>query len=238
MAAPQVAVAAGLILSLAPSLSVTALKADILENVDRLPSLSGRVISGGRLDVAKALAALPSPPAPPSPPPPAVPPPPPSPGSSAPPGPLLGAQAPVASRIGTASMIGALNISPAAFPAARRGPTISHRVASSGGWISYSDSAPALITFVVLAPRFGVQGPEHQCATLARGRRRTPGRPCTRYVELGSFVNQDRPGRNGFRFSGRIGGRELTPGVYRLQAVPTFAGRSGVARAVTFGIVR
>ena len=55
MAAPQVAGAAALILSVAPSLSATALKADILENVDKLPSLSGRVISGGRLNVCKAL---------------------------------------------------------------------------------------------------------------------------------------------------------------------------------------
>src|SRR6202011_3443611 len=55
MAAPQVAGAAALILSVAPSLSATALKADILQNVDHLPSLAGRVISGGSLDVCKAL---------------------------------------------------------------------------------------------------------------------------------------------------------------------------------------
>ncbi len=55
MASPQVAGAAALILSVQPSLSATALKADILNNVDKLPSLSGRVITGGRLDVCKAL---------------------------------------------------------------------------------------------------------------------------------------------------------------------------------------
>jgi subtilisin family serine protease len=55
MAAPQVAGAAALVLSVAPSLSATALKADILEHVDHLPSLAGRVITGGRLDVCKAL---------------------------------------------------------------------------------------------------------------------------------------------------------------------------------------
>ena len=41
MAAPQVAGAAALILSVEPSLSATELKADILENVDKLPSLAG-----------------------------------------------------------------------------------------------------------------------------------------------------------------------------------------------------
>jgi thermitase len=55
MASPQVAGAAALILSVEPTLSATALKADIVENVDKLSSLTGRVISGGRLDVCNAL---------------------------------------------------------------------------------------------------------------------------------------------------------------------------------------
>ncbi len=67
MASPQVAGAAALILSVKPSLSATALKADILENVDKLPSLAGRVITGGRLNVCKALPGCEAPP-PPSPP--------------------------------------------------------------------------------------------------------------------------------------------------------------------------
>jgi subtilisin family serine protease len=55
MAAPQVAGAAALILAVRPSLSPAALKKAILRNVDVLPGLSGRVASGGRLDVCKAL---------------------------------------------------------------------------------------------------------------------------------------------------------------------------------------
>jgi subtilisin family serine protease len=55
MASPQVAGAAALILSASPSLSAAELKADITANVDPLPSLSGKVITGGRLDVCKAL---------------------------------------------------------------------------------------------------------------------------------------------------------------------------------------
>jgi len=54
MAAAQVSGAAGLILS-AANMSATALKADILNNVDQLSSLSGKVRTGGRLDVCKAL---------------------------------------------------------------------------------------------------------------------------------------------------------------------------------------
>jgi len=54
MASPQVAGAAALILSRGYQ-SATALKADILNNVDPLPSLSGLIRSGGRLDVCRAL---------------------------------------------------------------------------------------------------------------------------------------------------------------------------------------
>jgi subtilisin family serine protease len=55
MASPQVAGAAALILSVKPSFSVSELRADILENVDKLPALEGKVISDGRLDVCKAM---------------------------------------------------------------------------------------------------------------------------------------------------------------------------------------
>jgi subtilisin family serine protease len=55
MASPQVAGTAALILS-RQDMSAGQLKAAILENVDQLPSLSGRVRTGGRLDVCKALA--------------------------------------------------------------------------------------------------------------------------------------------------------------------------------------
>jgi subtilisin family serine protease len=55
MAAAQVSGAAALILSVAPSLSPQALKADLLGSVDRLPSLSEKVITGGRLNICRAL---------------------------------------------------------------------------------------------------------------------------------------------------------------------------------------
>jgi thermitase len=55
MASPQVAGAAALILSANPSLSASELKADITAHVDPLPALAGKIISGGRLDVCKAL---------------------------------------------------------------------------------------------------------------------------------------------------------------------------------------
>jgi hypothetical protein len=56
MASPQVAGTAALILSTGYR-SATQLKADILDNVDPLPALAGKVRTGGRLDVCAALAA-------------------------------------------------------------------------------------------------------------------------------------------------------------------------------------
>ncbi len=54
MASPQVAGAAALILSV-QDMNVTALKAQILNTVDPIPALLGRVRTGGRLDVCNAM---------------------------------------------------------------------------------------------------------------------------------------------------------------------------------------
>jgi hypothetical protein len=92
MAAAQVSGAAGLALS-SQNMSTTALKADILGSVDRLPSLAGRVRTGGRLDVCKAIPACastpPPPPPSPSPPPPPAPRPAPTPAPAPAPAPSL-----------------------------------------------------------------------------------------------------------------------------------------------------
>ena len=67
MASPQVAGAVGLIRGLNPSLSVAEAKDAILSTVDLLTDLSGRVLTGGRLNLAAAVAAVaPPPPEPPS----------------------------------------------------------------------------------------------------------------------------------------------------------------------------
>jgi thermitase len=55
MAAPQVSGVAALILSSEPDLSVEKLRERILRSVDKIPTLDGKVASGGRLNAAKAL---------------------------------------------------------------------------------------------------------------------------------------------------------------------------------------
>jgi hypothetical protein len=85
-----------------------------------------------------------------------------------------------------------LRLSPRAFRAARRGPSISPRL---GTTVAYVLASPARV-------RFAVQ-------RLVRGRyRRVPG----------AFTHRGSSGTNSFRFSGRIRGRRLRPGRYRLVA--------------------
>ena len=86
MATPHVAGVAALYLAKNPSLrnrtafSVAAVKAALLTSVDPIPALATKILTGGRLNAARALGAVsPPPPALPGPPPPAPPPPPPAP---------------------------------------------------------------------------------------------------------------------------------------------------------------
>jgi subtilisin family serine protease len=79
MATPHVAGVVALMKAANPALSAADLKAKLLANVDVLSSLAGKVSSGGRLNAAKAVAAVGTPPPPAvTSPPPAVPSPPPA----------------------------------------------------------------------------------------------------------------------------------------------------------------
>jgi subtilisin family serine protease len=58
MAAPHVTGAAGLLFSFEPSATVTDVREALLSSVDAVPSLAGKTVSGGRLDVSKAIDVL------------------------------------------------------------------------------------------------------------------------------------------------------------------------------------
>jgi hypothetical protein len=221
MASPHVAGAAALILSAQPTLTPADLKARILAGVDILPTLAGRVISGGRLDICKALPGCAD--EPPAPPPVPSPLPPPAPAPPPPPTPA----------------ITSFKISPRSFKAARRGRAIVAATLRFGATVSYIDSQAAVTTFVVLAPRRGVLGAHGSCVSPPSRRGHRHFRTCTRYVPLGgAFTHNDQPGRNRFRFSGHLPHLRLGPGSYLLRAVPAQDGRRGPTVSKEFRIVR
>ncbi|HKP21834.1 MAG TPA: hypothetical protein VJT68_09970, partial [Thermoleophilaceae bacterium] len=70
--------------------------------------------------------------------------------------------------------------------------------------------------------------------------RRAPrGRACTRAVPVrGGFRHAGKAGANSFTFTGRVGGRALSPGRYRLTATPVGAdGLAGAPRQAQFRVL-
>jgi Domain of unknown function (DUF4394) len=75
------------------------------------------------------------------------------------------------------------------------------------------------------------------CLTATRARRGR--RKCTRYVAVGSISASRSAGRGTLKFSGRIGGRALTPGSYRASLTAKDAiGQRSPVRTVSFRVVR
>jgi DNA-binding beta-propeller fold protein YncE len=110
---------------------------------------------------------------------------------------------------GSGGALISLRLSPRAFRAARRGPSISPR---GGTTVTYALTAAARVRFSI---RRAVRG------TYRRVR--------------GAFAHQGARGTNRFHFSGRVRGRPLRPGRYRLVA--TTPGAPAPART-GFRIVR
>jgi hypothetical protein len=106
-----------------------------------------------------------------------------------------------------------LTVRPSSFVAAPRGRAIA---GAAGAAIRYQDTEAATTTFTVERPAPGVIQ-KGQCVKPTRAR--PSGKRCTRYLSIGSFRHRDRVGVNRFRFTGRVGGRKLGPGPYRLKAV-------------------
>jgi hypothetical protein len=129
-------------------------------------------------------------------------------------------------------VLSALRISPSEFVPARRGGSTG---GTQGTTVTYRASVAASTTFSVLAPRRGVRNANGACVRRRPGRR---GRPCTRYVSIGAFRRSSVAGFNTFTFTGRVNGRRLRNGRYKLQAVArTAAGSSRPVRA-NFRVVR
>jgi hypothetical protein len=94
----------------------------------------------------------------------------------------------------------------------------------AGTRIFYALDEKATVTFTV----------KRIVQRVVRGRRRTGYRPVR-----GSFKDAGEVGGNSLRFRGRVGGRRLRPGLYRLIALPVdAAGNTGNAVFIKFRILR
>jgi hypothetical protein len=126
-----------------------------------------------------------------------------------------------------------LRLRPSGFRAARRGGSVGRR---GGTLVQFSLTAPASVRGTVerLAPG------RRRARSCVPPRRAPSGRRCNRMVRIGgAFVHAGRAGANRLRFTGRIGGRALAPGRYRLLLTPIAAdGRAGAPRHVVFAIRR
>jgi hypothetical protein len=118
-----------------------------------------------------------------------------------------------------APVLSRLKLRPAAFRAARKGTSVAR--AATGTTIRYSVSEASTTTFTV----------DREAVGLSRGRKFIP--------HHGNFTHQGVVGTNHFHFTGRIGGRALSPGSYRLNATPKSAtGHVGKTKQTPFRIVR
>lgn len=129
--------------------------------------------------------------------------------------------------------LSALSIVPRAFRALRRGASVVRR---GGARIAYRLSEAATVTFTVQRVERGRRR-GRSCQRPSPANRR--GAPCTRLVRIrGSFTHRGVAGRvNALRFSGRVAGRTLRRGRYRLSALPRdAAGNRGGVRRTAFVI--
>jgi hypothetical protein len=131
---------------------------------------------------------------------------------------------------------GAIAFSTSTFAAARRGASIAQRGVPVGATVSYRLSEAATVTFMVERQRAG-RRVGRRCVKATRANRRRPR--CTRYVSVrGSFVHRGKAGRNSFKFTGRLAGRKLSPGRYRLVGIAKdAAGNVSTPERTSFRIV-
>ena len=103
-----------------------------------------------------------------------------------------------------------------------------------GARVSYTLSERATTTFTIERRVTGRRSGRRCSTTRRRGRR------CSTFKKVsGSFRHSGKQGANSFRFSGRLRGRKLPPGSYRLTGLPVdAAGNRGKPVRATFRIVR
>ena len=136
----------------------------------------------------------------------------------------------------TKPTLGGLTFSRTSFRAARSGASASARRKPVGTKVSFSLSEASRVNFSVERAVAGrrVNG---RCVKPKRSNRGK--RSCTRWVTVrGSFGVPGKVGQNAFSFRGRVGGKSLKPGSYRLTGRATDpAGNASSLRRRSFEII-
>jgi len=130
-----------------------------------------------------------------------------------------------------------LGLSPKSFRAAAKGASAAaaKRRRRTGTTVTYTLNEAATVRFSLVRPRGGRRAGKRCVKPTKRNRK---GRACTRLVKVsGSFTRRSSLGRNRFHFTGRLKGRKLKVGAYRLVATPSAAGRKGKTVSAAFRIV-
>jgi CSLREA domain-containing protein len=160
-----------------------------------------------------------------------------APGSSGPGGGPGGGLGPGGAHSAQLAIVGAETLRPAAFAAAPSGPTATAAKRRYGTMVTYTLNESASVRFAVLQSQTGRRGRGGRC--LKPTKANSHARRCTRYVPLaGEFTLPGAAGANRFHFSGRLSGRKLKPGSYRLQATPSAGGKTGPVTSASFRIIR
>jgi hypothetical protein len=119
-------------------------------------------------------------------------------------------------RVSPSPVLSALKLNPSHLRAERgHGASISAAHTPGGATLSYSDSEAATTTFTIQRPRRGYRIGRSCAAKPPRHHRGSVTR-CTLYVSLGTFTHVDGGGAVRLHFTGRVNGRPLAPGRYRL----------------------
>jgi hypothetical protein len=133
----------------------------------------------------------------------------------------------------TKPVVSALAVSPKKFKAAKKGASIAK---SAGASVSYTLSEAATVAFKVERASVGRKSGS-KC--VKAGKKNAKAKKCTRWTALkSSFTTTGTAGVNKFKFTGRLKGKQLKPGAYRLSAVPTdLAKLVGLPATAKFKIV-
>jgi CSLREA domain-containing protein len=135
-----------------------------------------------------------------------------------------------------APVFAALRLSPATFAAEGSGASIAAKK-NRGTKVSYTLSEAGTVTFRVTTRKPGRRVGKHCKAPTKKNKGK---RACKRTVTLkGSFTRASKLGANSFHCTGRLRGRKLKPGRYRLVGTAKdAAGNKSKAVSVGFRIIR